>query len=132
MAVSVRPYVTAGVAVAGAGFWLATMHGAPQPVEAAKVQLTSVEAALPLSPVSSTMCGDLLCPALVGSEKSTPTPTPLASALIGAGAGIGAAAAPVAVDNPLGALVAVFVSNGTAAHPDAGLLIGNGYDATVA
>jgi hypothetical protein len=40
-AVSLRPYIAAGIAATGAGFWLA--HGGQAPTEPPAVQLTSVE-----------------------------------------------------------------------------------------
>ena len=65
----------------------------------------------------------------IGSHR-LPTPSLATPALLTSGGGIGnAAAMPSAAGvGSLGALIAVFISNGTPEHPDAGLLIGNGAD----
>jgi hypothetical protein len=73
------------------------------------VQLTSVQ--------SAACGGDPLCLITAGNA-----PPKLAAALVTP------AADPAS--NPVTALIAVFISNGTAEHPNAGLLIGNGYNAT--
>jgi hypothetical protein len=92
----IRPFVTAGIAVAGAGLWLAV---APDAVAA---------------PADGAPCGDFVCSDLFGSAASVPTPPKLAAA----------------EPNPIGSLIRVFIGNGTADNPNAGLLIGNGWDAT--
>lgn len=118
MAAIVRQSLTAGIAIAGASFWLASAQGAPAPSATPALRLVSVDSPLPLAPAAATPCGELFCPSLFGSALSTSArPRPTA-------APITAAASPT---DPLGALIAVFISDGTAEHPDAGLLIGNGY-----
>src|SRR6185312_8073368 len=64
-----------------------------------------------------------------GSHRS-PKRTLATPALLTGGGGIGnSAALPTAAGvGSIGALVAIFISNGTPEHPDAGLLIGNGAD----
>src|SRR5438445_4680786 len=109
MATAVAPCVTAGLAVAGVGFWLAATTDTPPPTDTGVVQLTSVE-----SPACG---GDPLC-ALTGGS----TPPKLNAAL--------ATPALTPSASPITSLIGVFISNGTAAHPNAGLLIGNGFDAT--
>src|SRR5690348_13343037 len=86
MAKSVLPYVTAGVAIAGAGFWLATSPDQPAPATAAPaIQLASLE-----SPLAPPPTGPALCPmdptacgatSLFGPGVSPPTPNALKSAL---------------------------------------------------
>src|SRR5882757_10423165 len=76
----IRPSVVAGIAVAGASLWLATMADAPD--AAPEVRLASVESVLstvPLSPATAT-CGELWCSGLFGSAVSAPTPTRLVAA----------------------------------------------------
>src|ERR1700751_3964839 len=90
------PFVTAGIAVAGAGLWLAV---GPQAGAA---------------PEARSPGGDFLCPELFGSSGLAPMPPKLAAA----------------EPNPIGSLIRVFIGNGTADNPNAGLLIGNGWDAT--
>ena len=58
MAHLVRPFVTAGIAVAGAGLWLAV---APQASAAPDAQ-------------SGSACGELWCSELFGSAVSAPAP----------------------------------------------------------
>src|SRR5690242_1351471 len=109
MPTAVAPYVTAGLAIAGAGFWLAATTDTPPPTVTGAVQLTSVE---------SPACGtDPLCAITAGA-----TPPKLGAAM--------ATPALVPTANPVTSLIGVFISNGTAAHPNAGLLIGNGFNAT--
>src|SRR5262249_3134906 len=91
---------SAGLAVAGASLWMAATAEAPAPA----VQLASVDSS----------CGDVLC--LFASDGSSPAAPKLAAAAAGT--------------NPITSLIGVFISDGTAAHPNAGLLIGNGWDAT--
>lgn len=59
MAVPFRSSVTAGLAVAGAGLWLAPMHGPATPPNASAVRLTAVKSALPapLSPPNDSWVG---------------------------------------------------------------------------
>src|SRR5262245_60986097 len=94
MALPVSPIITTGLAIAGGGLWLAT-HAAPPSAPTPAVQLASVESA----------CDDLWCIGSAGAGVSAPTPAALASAT-----------------NPISALVGIFVSNGSADHPNAGLL----------
>jgi len=85
------------------------------------------------SPSSST--GGATTPAR-GPNLFSPTTIARTALVPGGGGGAAAAdtnfrvaalAAPGA--DPIGALIAVFISDGTAEHPDAGLLIGNGWSA---
>lgn len=64
MGISVGPYVTAGVAIAGAGIWLAAAPSTPTPTSAPTVRLASVQSRLapPLSPPASPTCLGPLCP----------------------------------------------------------------------
>ena len=110
-----RTAYIAGVAVAGAAFWMAATAGPDTESAAPQVQLASV----------GSYCPKMLCTNMIGSGARAPTPTPLAVALIGP-----SAAAPIGSKgmDPLSALISIFVSNGTAERPNAGLLIGNGYE----
>src|SRR5581483_7678373 len=121
MAGRVRSCVTAGVAIAGAGMWGASVAGVPSAAAAPAIRLTSVDSVLspPLAPQPNSLCPDQVCDSVFGPAFSTPTPPKLAAAIT-------TPAADPATD-PLSAFIAVFISNGTADHPDAGLLIGNGY-----
>lgn len=101
MAKFVSPTVSAALAVAGASLWMASISDAPRP-DTPAVQLASVEES----------CGDVLC--LFGANA--PTTPQLAAATAGT--------------NPITSLIGVFISNGTEEHPNGGLLIGNGWDAT--
>jgi hypothetical protein len=56
MAAIVRSSITAGVAIAGAGMWLATAHTAPIP-RAPQVRLASVD--VPLAPPPTDTCAPL-------------------------------------------------------------------------
>ena len=89
MAHLVRPFVTAGIAVAGAGLWLAA---AP-------------EASATPGVTASTDCADVWCSELFGSAVSAPAPPKLAAAAV--------------TSNPIGSLVRVFIGNGTADNPNA-------------
>jgi hypothetical protein len=120
MANLIRPSVAAGIAVAGASLWLATMTDTPD--VAPEVRLASVESALstvPLSPATAT-CGDLGCSHLFGAAVSAPTPPRLAATFVVPAAAPGT--------DPISALIRIFVGNGTADNPNAGLLIGSGFD----
>lgn len=77
--------------------------------------------------------------AVANAAQPVPAPTalaaqldvapPAASAAVAAGRGqLGAASAKAA--NPVQNVIGVFIGNGTAAHPNAGLLVGNGYSWT--
>lgn len=99
MAAGVFPSVAAGVAIAGAGFWLA---GPPAPSDAPGVRLASVESVLappPLAPVTGALCDGLLC--LFGPNASSHTPPGLGTAVSGL-------AAASDTDNPLSALFGPF------------------------
>jgi len=75
-----RTAFIAGVAVAGAAFWMAATG--PDDVTASpQVQLASMGSPM-LSP-APTDCPTLLCSSLIGSQASTPTPAPLFAALVG-------------------------------------------------
>src|SRR5690348_6787918 len=108
---AMRPALVAGVAAAGAAFWLAT--ASPEIASATpQVKLTSVGSSL--LPPAGGDCTTILCANMIGEAGST---TQFAA---------GASSSPPAAD-AVGTLLSTFVSNGTAEHPDAGLLIGNGY-----
>jgi len=115
-----RTAFIAGVAAAGAAFWMA---GSTAPdTTSAEVQLASIGSPM-LSPAPAD-CPTLLCTSLFGAQASTPTPPPLAAALIGPSA---TPAISSTGTDPISAFISIFVSNGTAERPNAGLLIGNGY-----
>ena len=63
-----------------------------------------------------------------GSHRSPKRILATPALLTGGGIGNSAALPTAAGVGSIGALVAVFISNGTPEHPDAGLLIGNGAD----
>jgi hypothetical protein len=93
------------------------------PDAAPEVRLASVESVLStvsLSPVATTPCGELWCSELFGSAVSAPTPPRLAAAFDVPAAAPGT--------DPISAFIRVFIGNGTADNPNAGLLIGNGFD----
>ncbi|HEX7824261.1 MAG TPA: hypothetical protein VF477_05130, partial [Mycobacterium sp.] len=120
MAASViRPSVALGIAAAGAGLWLATAP-APESVTPA-IQLTSMGSPLPMAPPAGTECGQLWCAGLIGSAQS-PAPSVLYAATltptISSASGL----------DPVSAVVRIFIGNGTAENPNAGLLIGNGFN----
>jgi hypothetical protein len=122
-----RPTVAAGLAVAGVSLWFAAGSGRADPTAAPKVQLVSVASvlhAMPQSP-ANTICGDVWCSGLIGSGSTAPTPPTLAAAL-STGTPIAALNGPA--DEPINALIRVFIGDGTADNPNAGLLIGNGFD----
>jgi hypothetical protein len=104
MTAGVRPFVTAGIAIAGASVWLATTHdGARLPSVPPPVRLTSVDSPLPLSPAPDGPCSDPLCTELFGQAAASPTRRGLAAALD----------APAAIPmNPVLALIGIFVGNG--------------------
>src|SRR5215475_5231299 len=107
---SVRPYVATGIAVAGAGFWLAaTAHSAPPPDAAPAVALASFDTPLKTAPPTGPSCGPL-DPQACGAGDAAATQ-------------LTAAALPASATGFIG----IFIGNGTAEHPNAGLLIGNGY-----
>src|SRR5882757_1566376 len=126
MSTIVRAHVMTGIAIAGAGFWLATAHGLPAPASMPAVKLMSVDA--PLSPAPNTPCGVLPCTSLFGPAVTAPQPTKLAAALVSPTAGPAA--------NPISALIGIFIGNGADAAADctgaacnggnAGLLFGTG------
>jgi hypothetical protein len=68
-----RLYVTAGIAIVGAGFWLAAATDGPAPTATPAMMLTSVESILappPLSPPTGTTTSstcDPLCQTMIGS-----------------------------------------------------------------
>jgi hypothetical protein len=76
----VFPNITAGVAIAGTGIWLATAHGVAA-IAAPPIQLASMDAVLapPLGPAINPACGGL-----VGPSFAPPIPPKLAAALISA------------------------------------------------
>ena len=123
----IRPTVTAGLAVAGFSLWFVTASGHTEPAAAPEVQLVSVESVLHAAPLSpaSTICGDLWCSELIGSGSTAPTPPTLAAAL-STGAPVATLTSPA--NDPINALIRVFIGDGTADNPNAGLLIGNGWD----
>jgi hypothetical protein len=87
-----------------------------------RVQLASVG-----SPMRSPFvddCPTLVCTDLIGANAGTPTPGPLFAAMLAPG---DTAAIASSVTDPISALISVFVSNGTAEHPNAGWFIGNGF-----
>jgi hypothetical protein len=83
MAAGICRYVTAGVAIAGAGIWLATATGVPAPSAAPAVQLTAVDSVLPppLSPPAGP-CVVLVCGDLFGPSFATPTPPKHAASIV--------------------------------------------------
>jgi hypothetical protein len=101
----VLPFVTTGVAGAamvGTGFLMSAGGAAP------RIELTTTECAI----------GDALCVAdgLLIGPAAAGAPT--------------AAATAAATSNPLQDVFAFFVGNGTAEHPNAGILIGDGFSFT--
>ena len=115
-----RTAYVAGVAAAGAAFWMAGTTG-PDVAEP-EVQLASIGSPM-LSPMAAD-CPTVLCTNFIGSNASPPTPAPLFAALIGPSAAPSIASTGM---DPISAFISIFVSNGTAERPNAGLLIGNGY-----
>ena len=103
MSVLVRSSVTLGLATAGTALWVGALAAAP---------------AASASPgIASPDCGT---PPFCASTDGTPPK--LAAAVAGPG---------VAPDGEgVKQFISIFVGNGTAEHPNAGLLIGNGYDAS--
>jgi hypothetical protein len=69
---SIGPHHTAGIAFAGASFWLAAAHGAPALSAAAPLRLASVEAVLTPPPLSSP--GSATCSGAAGGVGTTGTP----------------------------------------------------------
>src|SRR5581483_4802953 len=82
MAGRVRSCVTAGVAIAGAGMWWASIAGVPS-AAAPAIRLTSVDSVLspPLAPQPNSLCPDQVCDSVFGPAFSTPTPPKLAAAI---------------------------------------------------
>lgn len=62
----------------------------------------------------------------------TRTTSPAASVTTGEEAPAALVGPAAAASNPIADFIGIFISDGTAAHPDAGLLIGNGYSWTAA
>lgn len=138
--ISVAPLVTTGMAIAGAGFWLATSDAGTAEHSVATVQLASVESSLPLTPPVGTTCSDpLLCSGLFGPAASSPTPNTLATALAEPTelAAPTVLATSAATDpDPISALIGIFIGNGADAPADCtgdacngrngGLLFGSG------
>ena len=89
----------------GAGFLMAS-NDTSTPVAAPAIKLTTSQCAL-----GSVFCADL--GSLLGSASAVST---------------GPAASATANASSISDFIAIFVSDGTAAHPNAGLLIGNGYN----
>jgi hypothetical protein len=118
-----RTALIAGVAAAGAAFWMAATSG-PDVEPEPQVRLTSVGSPM-LSPRAAD-CPTVLCTNLIGSNASAPAPAPLFAALIGPSATPSISSTPM---DPISALISVFISNGTAGQGNSGSAGANGASA---
>src|SRR5882757_735045 len=109
----------AAAVIGGAGIVLSA------PVAALFIGSGVAQAAPPLSPPTNQSCVAPVCPSLFGDRASTPPK--LAAALSPAALDLTSLAPGFDLGGGFGSFIGMFVGNGTAEHPDAGLFIGNGY-----
>ena len=116
-----RPSVIAtgitGAAVIGTGLFAGSLRPAAEPAATPHIKLVSVECSI----------GDALCAEATTILGAAASGDPRAAA---SGAVTASAVTPSPQANPIQSFFGYFVGNGTPDHPDAGILVGDGYSFT--